>query len=185
MAIRLIEMHRVLKDTGSIYLHCDATMSHYLKILMDLIFGEKDFKNEIVWCYSKWRNEASHFPRNHDVILLYSKTKESHFNPLHNKELNKDKLSDLNRGYHSQGDRLLVYDKKKPKAIEKIKSGKYKDIVYIKEKNLKGTQIPDYWNISSLRSSKSKERVGYPTQKPIALLERIIQASSNEGGCLC
>ncbi len=181
MAIRLMEMHRVLKDTGSIYYHCDPTMSHYIKILMDIVFGEKNFINEIIWCYSKWRNEAKSFPKNHDVIFLYQRTNMFSLNLQYQEEINKDKLQDIKRGYHSQGKRLLVYDANSPLVEEKIKSGKYEKIVYIKEKNLKGTLVPDYWNIPSLRSSKSKERTDYPTQKPLALLERIIKASSNEG----
>ena len=181
MAMRLIECQRILKDTGSVYLHCDPTMSHYLKILLDIIFGEKNFRNEIVWCYSKWRNEASRFPQNHDILFFYSKNKISNFNHQYQDKMNDDKIRDLKRGYHSQGKKLLVYDDKKPMAIQKIQSGVYEKIVYIKEKNLKGTILPDYWNIPSLRSSKNKENKKYPTQKPLKLLERIIKASSNEG----
>ena len=142
MAIRLIEMHRILKDTGSIYLHCDQTMSHYLKILMDLIFGEKNFRNEIVWCY-KWggTNTKKNFKPKHDLIFRYSKTNEFIFN-----------LNDI-----------LMYGDKSGWKSEK-----------------KGRIPNDWWDIPSI-NTQAKEKVGYPTQKPIALLERIIKASSNEG----
>ena len=80
MAVRLLEMHRILKPTGSIYLHCDPTASHYLKLLMDGIFGRRGFRNEIVWCYRKWSVSADQFVRNHDTILFYAG--EGHtFNP--------------------------------------------------------------------------------------------------------
>ena len=80
MAVRLLEMHRILKPTGSIYLHCDPTASHYLKLLMDGIFWQRGFRNEIVWCYRKWSVSADQFVRNHDTILFYAG--EGHtFNP--------------------------------------------------------------------------------------------------------
>ena len=82
MAMRLIECKRILKDTGSIYLHCDNTMGHYLKILMDIIFGEKNFRNEIVWAYKKLPNKAKHFQKNKDTIFFYSKTDNYNFRKL-------------------------------------------------------------------------------------------------------
>ena len=82
MAARLIEMQRILKDTGSIYFHCDQTMSHYIKILMDIIFGEDNFRNEIVWHYGKWSNVTTNFQKNHDIILRYSKNENCTFNPI-------------------------------------------------------------------------------------------------------
>ena len=75
MAVRLLEMHRILKDSGSIYLHCDPTMSHYLKLVMDTILGKQHFQNEIIWCYERGSRRKSQFGRKHDVILFYSKTK--------------------------------------------------------------------------------------------------------------
>ncbi len=79
MAARLLEMRRILKPTGSIYLHCDPTMSHYLKLVMDAVFGRKAFRNEIVWWYEKWTNSARHFQRNHDVLLFYAKGDKNTF----------------------------------------------------------------------------------------------------------
>ena len=179
MAQRFIEMHRVLKESGSLYLHCDPTANSYLRVLADCIFGKHNMRNEIVWCYAKWRNTAKYFVKNHDTVLFYSKADDYTFNPQYG-EMNRDKVADLKRGYHSQGHRLLIYDAKNPRAQEKIKGGDYESVVYIKPENLKGTVLPSYWNIPSLRSS-AKERTGYPTQKPLALLNRIIKASSNDG----
>ena len=155
MAIRLIEMQRILKDTGSIYLHCDSTMSHYLKILMDLIFGENNFRNEIVWCYKGASEMKKGFPKKHDIIFLYTKTEKTIFNY----------------------DAIRIPYKDSSKKFAKWKDG-------IHEKNPLGTKCLDWFDDipSFMTASQSKERVGYPTQKPLALLERIIKASSNEGG---
>ena len=76
MAQRMVELHRVLKDTGSIYLHCDPTASHYLKLLMDSVFGNRDFRNEIIWHYRKWPTGKFTFQRNHDIILFYSRSQD-------------------------------------------------------------------------------------------------------------
>ncbi|MCY4524883.1 MAG: DNA methyltransferase, partial [Halobacteriovoraceae bacterium] len=80
MAIRLMEMQRILKDTGSIYFHCDPTMSHYIKLLMDIIFGEKNFRNEIIWCYKGASEAKKSFPKKHDIIFYYSKSEQANFN---------------------------------------------------------------------------------------------------------
>ena len=83
MAVRLLEMKRILRDTGSIYLHCDPTASHYLKLLMDAVFGMGRFRNEIVWHYRRWTGKAKRFQRLHDLILFYSKTNDHRFNILY------------------------------------------------------------------------------------------------------
>ena len=144
MAIRLIECHRILKRTGSLYLHCDSTMSHYIKIMMDCIFSEKQFRNEIIWCY-KWggSNSKKDFKNKSDAILRYTKTEKYIFN------------------YNE----ISVYGEK---------SG---------FKNENQGRLPRNWweDIPSI-NTQAKERTGYPTQKPLALLHRIIKASSNEGG---
>lgn len=159
MAPRLVEMRRILKDTGSIYLHCDPTSSHYLKLLMDAIFGSDNFLNEIVWCYEKPRSAARRFKRNHDVILFYSK-------------------SDSNgRVFNMQ-----YVPRKGEKELKVRKPFVRKDgtVWYPK---YAGKQCPDWWeDIPSYATAMTaKERVGYPTQKPEKLLERIILASSNKG----
>ncbi|MBC6399744.1 MAG: GIY-YIG nuclease family protein [Ekhidna sp.] len=179
MAVRLMECHRILKDTGSMYLHCDSTMCHYLKLLLDCIFGEKNFMNEIVWCYRKWANAAEHFQKNHDILLVYTKKYRRHFfEKLYNKNTPQQKK--MERGYdvnvvQDGVKQLLVYDKEKAK--EKIESGKYNRVVYRDGKSKVALQ--DWWEIPIL-NSQAKERLGYPTQKPLALLERIIRASSSE-----
>ena len=178
MSIRLIEMHRILKDNGSIYLHCDSTMSHYLKQVLDIIFGEKNFRNHICWHYNKWTNSAKHFQKNTDAILFYTKTdnyvfnKEYIFTNYQKGIIEKGFTTNKPRGV---GRQLIVYDKEKSK--EEIAKKKYDKIIYREQK---GTVLSDNWDINYI-SSNSKERVGYPTQKPLALLDRIIKASSDEG----
>lgn len=174
MAIRLVELHRVLRSTGSIYLHCDPTASHYLKVLMDAIFGPTNFRNEIVWHYSGWNKHLrTHFERRSDNILFYAKSKSQIFNgwsrPWQNVEeylkVRKQKLRKDELG------RDFVYsDAGGGKRVKR----------YIDEAMSKGAPIDNVWNIDKLNNS-SKERLGYPTQKPLSLLERIVQASSNTG----
>ena len=156
MVIRLLEMHRVLKDTGSIYLHCDPTISHYLKLLMDGVFGRKNFHNEIIWGYEKPRSAKKIWRRNHDVILFYSKCNKYTFNPQRVPKL----------------DGTFTFRKpfKRP------------DGSYWKPKE-PGKQAGSWWyDIPSFATRiTARERTKYQTQKPLALLERIIRASSNEG----
>ena len=180
MIPRLMELHRVLKSTGSLYLHCDPTASHYLKMTLDALFGRQNFRNEISWVYSKWTNSARQFQRNHDIILFYSKAATSYrFNKLY--QMTEGKARSLSRGWGTnvvQGVRqLIVYDREK--ARERIALGKHDRIVYHDEAPA-GVMMSDWWNLPYLGSG-SKERTGYPTQKPLALLRRIILASSNEG----
>ncbi len=186
MAARLVEMRRLLKPTGSIYLHCDPTMSHSLKLLMDVVFGGENFRNEIVWNYDKWANTASYFQRNHDILFFYVKENKKYtFNKLTG-GMTERMLRERSRGYITKttsGENrrlLIVYNKKDARAQTKIKEGNYDQLYYVNP-NKGGIRIKDVWDISIL-GSVSKERTGYPTQKPLALLERIITASSNEGG---
>ena len=154
MAVRLIEMRRVLKLTGSLYLHCDPTASHYLKAVMDAIFEWKQFQNEIIWCYkSGGASPKRHFSRKHDIILWYSKSKSYAFNPQTEKS--------YNRGF-------------KPYRFSGV--AEFQD--EIGWHTIVG--MKDYWEVDMVGRT-SKERVGYPTQKPVALYERIILACSNAG----
>ena len=155
MAIRLIEMHRVLRDTGGIYLHCDPAMSHYLKLMMDCIFGESNFRNEIIWWYYNIANVSRQsFGRKHDIIMYYSKTKQHIYN------------FDVMREPYTENSNW-------------VKQGGYKnDKRY--SPNPKGKLLHDVWRVSAI-NNMAKERTGYPTQKPLALLERIITASSKKG----
>ena len=154
MVIRLIEMQRILKDTGSIYLHCDPTMSHYLKIVLDCIFGEKNFRNEIVWYYKRWTNSQNNFQKMYDNIIFYSKTDKYYF------KTQKQAYSEK-----------TIHRKISVDGTTNLES---------KRDINKGISMHNVWEMPYLHS-QSKERTGYPTQKPLALLDRIIQASSNEG----
>ena len=116
MTVRLMEMHRVLKITGSIYLHVDPTASHYLKMVMDQIFGGGNFRNEIIWAYRKWSNSPRFFQKNHDTVLFYSKTDEYQFNPQTTTDLTVSRQAKLAKGYDSnvvEGGikQLIVFDK--------------------------------------------------------------------------
>ena len=165
MCIRLIELKSVLKKTGSIYLHCDPTASHYLKILMDTIFGKENFRNEIVWGYSGGGIPTKDFPRKHDIILRYTKSNEYYYKP--------------------------VYKAYTKGTIERGRTQVKGDIPLNKE----GTPIPDWWfsnlecdkcgeklssNIKRIASPTDPENLGYPTQKSVELLSRIIEVSSKE-----
>lgn len=161
MAVRLFEMRRLLKDTGSIYLHCDPTASHYLKLVMDSLFGKANFRNEIVWYYKGNSVAKKIFPAKHDIILYYS-LKQPVFNPV----LIPYSESTLRRYNHTD-------ENGRRYKISALRDGK-QEKVYMKD----GKLADDVWDIPVVR--KKSERTGYPTQKPLALLDRIIKASSNE-----
>ena len=159
MAVRLLEMRRVLKPTGSIYLHCDPTASHYLKAVMDAIFGWKNFRNEIVWCYAGGGIPKRDFPRKHDNILRYSKTKSFYYQPIYRP---------YSLGTQQRG-RTAV-------------KGKYFD----QGLNPKGTPVNDWWaDVKRIASPTDPEKTGWPTQKSLELYERMIRASSDEGDIVC
>ena len=160
MVQRLIEIKRILKSTGSVYLHCDNTMSHYLKLLMDCVFGYENFRNEIVWCYRGGGYPKKDFGRRHDTIFRFSKTKDYLFY-----------VDNVRVPYSEETQNRLKYNAKSFR----------KNATYDNYKaNPLGKHPEDWWIMQPIMPS-SRERVGYPTQKPLALLERIIQASSNEG----
>ena len=155
MANRLRECRRVLKSTGSIYLHCDPTMSHYLKVVLDGIFERRFFKNEIVWCYAGGGIPKSDFPRKHDVIFRYSKGKKYFYKPV---------FRPYTEGTIKRG-RTAVKGKYFEKGLRK-----------------EGTPVNDWWNdVPKITSPTDPEKLGYPTQKPLALLHRIIESSSRKG----
>jgi len=218
MGIRLCELHRVLKKTGSIYLHCDPTASHYLKIVMDQIFGIFGYKNEITWKRSLGHNLATNrFDIITDIILFYAKTNDCIFNrqyqPISDAELeekfphveketgrkfNHQKLEKSSNVYSKDETRIIdgrevrtnlgwiwtqeTFDKRlkeNPLLIYWTEGGKPRYKLYADE--CEGKLTPNLWDDIPAISSNSKESLGYPTQKPVALLERIIKASSNEG----
>ena len=163
MALRLVELHRVLKPTGSFYLHCDPTASHYLKIILDQIFGVENFRNEMVWSYHRWPAKQKNFQKMHDIILFYSKEKqENTFNVIY---------ETLSAGT------LKRWKGKKSKVSFE---GEIRLVTQMTNVESQGRPADDVWSIPVI-NSQAKERLGYPTQKPEALLERIIKASSNEG----
>lgn len=186
MAIRLIECHRVLKSTGTLYLHCDPTMSHYLKTTLDCIFGEENFRNEIVWHYGKMSNPGRNFPANHDTILRYTKTGEYTFNVIKGAESeyrNRYARYLINNqvrwgSVKNSQDKLILGRAKKVRAQLNKKHLDDKDVLFDFDKEFKAQSDVIY---VSIIKGNSAERVGYPTQKPKALLKRLIEASSNEG----
>lgn len=212
MAPRLMELYRVLKPTGSIYLHCDPTASHYLKILMESVFGNGNFLNDIIWERFNFHADAHRFGKIHDDILFYSKdinrmkfqTQRKEYNEKYIKSHFKtDKNGRLYRLDNAlaagQGSPRIFFGKLlEPRSgthwrwsqdnIDKyiaegrivLTSGGQPTIIrYLDE--MKGHPIGDVWTDIPEINSQAKERLGYPTQKPEALLERIIEASSNEG----
>ena len=170
MSLRLLAMRRVLKPTGSIYLHCDPTASHYLKLVMDSVFGKKNFRNEIVWCYTGPSNTKRWFPRKHDYILFFVKTEQAVF------------YRDSVRVPYSESFKAR---RKYTEGSTGITAGYSdgRDDSDIETSFGKGKLIEDYWtDIPSGGQVSKTERLGYPTQKPLALLERIIKASSPPDG---
>jgi len=189
MAIRLVELHRVLKQTGSIYLHCDPTASHYLKLVLDSAFGAKNFLNEISWCYKERERILPKWNPKHDVILFYCKDirEKRAFNwrksvePYSTVTMAKFKYKDERghyqiRGRNLKGSPIKAADGLRPEHEEMYPGLTYRD--YLEERP--GVPPRDWWEISIINKA-SKERLGYPTQKPEALLDRIIRVSSNEG----
>ena len=212
MAVRLLEMQRLLRDTGSIYLHCDSTASHYLKMLMDTIFGQGNFRSNITWRRTNAKGLSfKGFPNNDDSILYFSKSDDYTWNrpympydpdyvkkfykhieqetgrrytlgDLANPNTNRPNLTyeflGITRVWRWTKERIQkAYDEGrvvqlKPGSVPRLKR-------YLDE--MKGVPVDTIWiDIKSIQA-QSKERVGYPTQKPLALLNRIIKASSNEG----
>lgn len=182
---RLLLMRELLSNKGSIYLHCDQTFSHYLKIIMDEVFGENNFVNEIIWVYRRWSAASSGFQNMHDTIFFYSKNQNSIFNSQY--VATSDTRSKMKRGYNTNtylnnGERkkqIIVENREVfDKAVEqgKIDTSDYDRIVYREQE---GTLASDVFEIPII-NPQAKERFNYPTQKPEALIERIIKASSNE-----
>ena len=217
MAVRLLEMQRVLKDTGSIYLHCDPTASHYLKLLMDAVFGQRNFRNEITWkrtstTKGNFGQGARFWPRAADILLFYSKSEKYGFtqqfgeyspayieNAYRYVEVGTGRryrlVSMIGPGGAAKGNpmyevlgvtRYWRYSEERMRElidkglVVQSKPGAVPHRKYYLDEG-QGVPIQSVWDgIGNLQAS-AKERVGYPTQKPLALLERIISASSNEG----
>jgi DNA modification methylase len=159
MAPRLIDLRRVLKPTGSIYLHCDPTASHYLKLLMDSIFHGINFRSEIIWSYRRWPSKTNNYQHMHDTLLYYIKDQPATFNVMY-----EPASESFLRRFKGRGNRL------DPGATTKRPT----------EGNTPGLPLRDVWEMSIIAGSAA-ERLGYPTQKPEALLERILSVSTNPG----
>ena len=207
ITLRLVELRRVLSETGSLYLHCDPTASHYLKMVLDQVFGPNNYRNEVVWKRFNFHADARRFGRVSDRILFYTNTYQFTWNmqsrPFDQKYIashftHRDpdgrvfRLDNLNppsgRGpiYEFHGfNRAWRYTKNKMLDLERqdrihVEKGKVPSIKrYLDE--IPGAAVFDIWTDVAPINSQARERLGYPTQKPLALLERIISASSNEG----
>jgi DNA modification methylase len=216
MSSRLVELRRVLKPTGSLYLHCDPTASHYLKLLCDAVMGKENYVNEISWkrttAHSDAKQGSKHFGRIHDIILFYVKDAESaQWNPLwlaHDEKYIESHYGNVDEaGRHYMWDNITGpggaakgnphyevlgvsgywrYSRERmakliADGLVAIPPGGTKPRLkrYLDEQQ--GMPVTDWWEDISPLNSQAKERLGYPTQKPVALLERIIQASSNPG----
>lgn len=159
---RLIEMKRVLKDTGSIYLQCDYRLVHYLKVEMDNVFGIKNFRNDIIWCYRTQGFNKNKYSSKHDNILFYTKGGKYTFN---GEDIREDPSSGSIKRFQSEIDKHGYFIDYKTQK---------------KHYEIKGSPPLDWFTINVLQHNE-KEKVGYNTQKPKGILERIVKASSNEG----
>lgn len=215
MAIRLIELHRVLKPTGSLYLHCDPTASHYLKVVLDAIFGPLNFRNEIIWKRTSAHSSANRYGPVHDVLLFYGKTADVTWNggfhdvdpakkQHHAAGVDPDGRSwfteDLTGAGTTKGPSGTPWKgfdpntfgrhwRRVPVDLERLDAqgeiywpkqiGKWPKLKVYKEPH--GNKLQDVWTDIGPINMSAKERLGYPTQKPVALLERLIASSSNAG----
>lgn len=220
MAARLTELRRVLKPNGSIYLHCDPTASHYLKLIMDAVFGHENFRNEITWKRRVGMSSAVHTSNKFgvitDTLLFYAKTTETGFQPQYNRDdpdyqkyvqerfvmedpdgrrfqatsltnpAPRPNLKYEYKGYNPPSNGWMIsrekmeqWDKEGRIYFPKNKEGRLRRKSYADE--LRGMPVQNLWTDIPELNSQAKERLGYPTQKPLALLDRIIQASSKEG----
>ena len=215
MAVRLVELHRVLKPTGSLYLHCDPTASHYLKIVLDTIFGPQNFQNEVIWKRTSAHSSAKRYGPIHDVIFFYSKTDAFTWNQQFTehdpsyvekfyRHVDADgrryRLSDLSAAGIRHGSSGQPWHGIDPTSkglhwkftLEHLEELDKRGRIYWPPKGtvpaykryldeVKGTALQDILDDIPPIGAQAAERLGYPTQKPVALLERIIQASSNPG----
>lgn len=167
MEKRLVEIHRVLKDSGSVFLHCDTRSSYYMRLLLDHILGEKNFRSEIIWSYKRWSNSRNGLLPAHQTILMYTKTDHYKFHVLYGEYSPTTNLDQILQMRERNETGKVVY--------KKDTTGK---TVMSEEK--RGVPLSDVWEIPFL-NPKAKERTGYPTQKPVELLERIVRISTDEG----
>ena len=188
MAVRLLEMRRILKDTGSLYLHCDPTASHYLKLLMDAVFGRGNFRSEVIWHYKSFHGQTRrYFAKKHDILLMYTMSLDWTFNRIF--EEDNTNTVDFKRwnSYLVEGRKILgrnmpIQDTRFLRFLsrwirENGRQPESNDVVY----EVTGQALDSVWSLKAIDPKNKRERVGYPTQKPLKLLDRIIKSSSNEG----
>ncbi|HEX8073288.1 MAG TPA: site-specific DNA-methyltransferase [Pyrinomonadaceae bacterium] len=167
LSMRLKEFRRVLASTGSIFFHCDTNAAHLVRLLLDEVFGHSMFRAEIIWHYRRWSNSHRSLMPSHQTIYFYSKTDSYKFNTIY-------------EGYSPSTNVDQILQKRKRDEFGKSVYARDENGNPISNGDKKGVPIGDVWDIPLL-NPKAKERVGYPTQKPILLLERIIQISTDEG----
>lgn len=165
--VRVRECSRILKDTGSIFLHCDKKASHHLRVMLDRVFGEDNFKSDIVWTYKRWSNAKEGLLNSHQNIFFYSKTSNFKFNKIFTDYSPTTNIDQILQARERDVNNKSVY---KRNAEGQVVLGKEKQ----------GVPLSDVWDIPFL-NPKAEERVGYPTQKPIILLERIISLTTDVG----
>lgn len=185
MAIRVIEIHRILKSTGSLFLHCDHTANGYLRQLLDGVFGSRNFRNEVVWHYGKMSNADKNFPRNHDTIFRYTKTEaftfnlikggESEYRARYQRYLTGNKV--LYKSVKQSSDQLVL---RRIAKVQKQLDRALVDTDVLFDFDVEFKVQSDVIYIPILKGNAA-ERTGYPTQKPVSLAERIITASTNPG----
>ena len=165
--ILLLECRRLMKDTASIFLHCDRIASHHLRIVLDDVFGDKNFQSEIIWTYKRWSNSSKGLLNGHQNIYFYSKTGKFKFNKIYQDYSPTTNVDQILQERVRDKNGRSAYNRKEDGSI-KIGAEK------------KGVPLSDVWDIPYL-NPKAKERTGYPTQKPIILLERIINLVTDKG----
>ena len=209
MTPRLVELRRVLKPTGSLYLHCDPTASHYLKLLLDAVFGKENFRNEIIWKRQSAHSDSRGYGSIHDTVLFYVKSSSFVWNPTY-QSYEDSYVEQYYRYRDDDGRRFMSADLSAAglqgggyeyewKGVVRVWRAPMETMQRLDEEGrifytrngiprlkryldeAKGMPVQDLWNDMESLRSWHKERLGYPTQKPEALLERVIQASSNEG----
>lgn len=164
---RIIEIKRIMKTTGNIFVHCDRTASHHIRVMLDKVFGIDNFRSEIIWSYRRWSNSKKGLLDSHQNIYYYSKSNEYKFNKIY---------SDYS--VTTNIDQILQERVRNEYGKTVYKTDSNGQIMFLNQK--KGVPLSDVWEIPFL-NPKAKERTGYPTQKPLELLERIIEISTNEG----
>lgn len=166
MTTRLYECKRVLKDSGSIFVHCDRSASHHLRLALDEVFGPENFQSEIIWSYKRWSNSKKGLLNSHQTIYFYSINKNFKFNTVYT-------------DYSATTNLDQILQKRKRNGDGKAEYMRNEDNQIVLDNNKKGVPLNDVWEIPYL-NPKAKERVGYPTQKPVLLLERIISLVTDE-----